>query len=68
MNGIEWRVSVAAISGLSGPDLLFAFDKIVNPLLEVLVRAGQIGVAIATIIYIVKKTQMISKRRKRRAR
>lgn len=59
----EWKVGFLAVSGISLPDALMFFDKVANPILEVLVRLGQFGVTVVTIIYIVKKMKDIRRRR-----
>jgi glutamate mutase epsilon subunit len=51
----EWvKVKVAAVAGLTGTTLPTFIDH-VSPILDVLIKAGQIGVAAVTIGYIYTK-------------
>lgn len=48
----EWvKVKVAAVIGVTVPWLAELFDK-VGPLLDGLIKVGQLGVAVVTILYI----------------
>jgi uncharacterized membrane protein len=60
----HYGVTVAAILGLGGPDLIMLFQKL-GPVLDGLVRIGQFAVAIATVIYIYKKGKTISRRKRK---
>jgi len=59
-------VTVAATLGLASPDLVINFFKTTIPVLDWLVRFGQVGVAIATVIYIYKKWNARPKPRKKK--
>lgn len=51
----DWKLTLAAATGLGGPDAVSAFFNSIGPLLEGLVRLGQIGVAVVTILYIYRR-------------
>lgn len=61
----NYGVTVAAILGLGGPDLIMLFQKL-GPVLDGMVRIGQFAVAVATVLYIYKKGKMLSSRKKRK--
>lgn len=51
----DGKVTFAALTGLGGPDAVSAFFNSIGPILEGLVRLGQVGVAIVTILYIYRR-------------
>ncbi len=57
----EWaKVKVAAVIGVTVPWFTSLFEK-AGPILDILIKLGQIGVAIVTILYIWSKWKKISK-------
>ncbi len=64
----NWGVTIAAITGIGSPDVLnwVGLIESLNPLLDALVRAGQIGVAVVTILYIYRKSKRIPTRRRKK--
>ncbi len=60
----DFKVFIAATTGLTIPDVVNLFQAI-DPIVGVLVRVGQVGVAIATIYYIFKKAKALKTTRKR---
>lgn len=60
---LDNRVMVASFFALISPDALNAFMESLGPTLDVLVRAGQFAVAVATVLYIFKKRNSILTRR-----
>lgn len=62
----NFQVSLAATLGLGSPGINLALD-IVNPVLQSLLTAGQVGVAAVTIWFIYRKiTNLPTKRRKKK--
>ncbi len=59
-----WKVKSAAMIGLAAPGVNL-FLRNLEPVLNTLILAGQIGVSAVTIIYIYKKWKHIPKRRTR---
>ena len=63
----NWKVTVAAATGLGGPDAIAAFFDQIGPILEGLVRLGQIGVAFFTCLYIYGKWREKRKKKSRKS-
>lgn len=61
----HWGVTFAAVGGLSIPDVA-EFFKTADPIIDGFVRLGQVAVAVATVIYIVKKWKSPTTRRRRK--
>ena len=61
----HWGVTLAAAGGLGLPDVAEWF-KVADPIIDGFVRLGQVGVGIATMIYIVKKWKSTPARRRKK--
>jgi hypothetical protein len=60
----HFQVSFAAMLGIGSPGLNLVLD-VVNPVLQALLTVGQIGVAIATVLYIYRKWKTAGKKSRR---
>lgn len=58
------QVAAASVLGLGSPGINH-FIEVVEPMLQVLLTVGQIGVAIATILYIFRKWKQAAKKTRR---
>lgn len=56
-----WGVTLAAVAGMGTPDALTLVAEKLNIVVECLVRLGQLGVAIVTILYIYRKWKATKK-------
>ena len=57
----EWvKVKVAAVIGVTVPWLTGIFEK-AGPVLDLVIKLGQVGVAVATILYILAKWRKVRK-------
>lgn len=61
----DWTVPSFSLISLAGPDVVRFFEQM-GPVFDGLVRLGQVGVAIATIFYILKKRKTIGSRVRRK--
>lgn len=61
----DWWLTLGAVTSLGGPDIVSIFQTF-GPVLDGLLRLGQIGVAIATIIFIFRKGRLLSRRKPKR--
>jgi len=59
----DWlKVKLAAVLGIGSPWLLSLVDKF-GPVLDVIIKLGQVGVAAITIIYIFTKWRKLRKKK-----
>lgn len=55
----DWvKVKFAAIVGISAPWVMHLAEKI-SPILDILIKVGQVGVAVVTILYIFAKWRKV---------
>ncbi len=59
----DGRVTAVSLLGLAGPDIVRFFEQ-AGPVLDGLVRLGQVAVAIATVYYIFRKAKNIRSNRR----
>lgn len=60
------RVTLAAVTGLASPDIIAGFFDKIGPVLEGLVRMGQISVAVFTCLYIYRRWKTVPKGRNKK--
>lgn len=57
----EWaKVKIAAVIGVTVPWLTSLFET-AGPVLDLVIKLGQVGVAVATILYILAKWRKVRK-------
>lgn len=61
----NFQVSLAALLGFGSPGLNLILD-VVNPVLQVLLALGQIGVAVTTLWFIYRKAKNIRPKRRKK--